>query len=169
MIFSIVGVLITAIILLPELLLVLLPPRHKPDIPGKPKDVCTLCENTGRVLCIVTPALSGLRFVAANINFWFWLMAASIALYYCLWIRYVFGDMRFVLLYKPCLGLPAPMGVFACASFLFLGMWSGARTITVSALLYALGRLENDRNLYLQCQKAEKEQAQAENAASAQP
>lgn len=155
MIFSLIGLLVSAVILLPDLLPKLLPPQGGQAVPHPPKDSYTACAAAGRVLCALTPAASGFRFAAARLNLWFWVMAAAIVLYYGVRFRYVFGGMRPSLLFRPVGHTAVTPGLLCAFAFLCLGLWVPSKPVMASAVLFAAGQLVNDRRLYVRCAAAE--------------
>ncbi|MEG0914050.1 MAG: hypothetical protein RSD35_05845 [Oscillospiraceae bacterium] len=162
MFISYIGILISLIITLPNVIYFILPVRNRPVGLCRNSKIFNAFEIVGRVLCIASPVFSGFKFNSASLNIWFWLMSGCIVAYYCLWFRYVFGNMEFNLLYKPIFKISVPMAVFLILAFIFAGLWIGSKFIICSALIFGIGHYANSIFIYEQCTPHQKTDSPAE-------
>ncbi len=140
--FSLIGLLITGVILLPNLLIILLPPKNAPEKMKGAGALMTLIERAGQVACFLLPVFSKAFIDAVGINIWLILAALSIAAYYGLWIRYaVRRDFR--LLFAPFLRIPIPMAVFPVLAFALLAVWIQSVWLGIAAAVLVVGHFTN--------------------------
>ena len=140
--FSLVGLLIGLAILAPNALLAIAAPRGGVPTAGSAGIVFTALERAGQIGCLVllavTPALP---------TPWLIPTAASIAIYWALWGRYL-RARDFALLYAPLWRIPIPMAllpVLALAAAT-LNAWSPWLALATAAL--AIGHLANSWHVY---------------------
>jgi hypothetical protein len=120
------GVLITALVLLPNLAFLLLPPTT----PSRAATVpiwLTIAENAARIAILLIPC-----FYAVSFRGKFAMAVGALALlalvfYYAAWIRYFAGGREAVLLGAPLMGVPLPLAtapsLFLLLSACLLGSW----------------------------------------------
>ncbi len=123
--FSLTGLVIVAVIFLPNLLLLPFPPRGpQPEAAPAPL-VFRIMERIGQAVCVAVPPLSGPTFAAAHVDDpWFVLMLACIAGYELLWVRYLVGGRTYALLFGPLGVVPMPMALRPVLAFAFAAAWS---------------------------------------------
>jgi hypothetical protein len=149
------GGIITLAVLLPNLLILALPPVGIPPQPaGKDKRLKTMeiIERIGQISTFAIPffyQLPVLRNASVDALV---VMALSLGFYYTGWVRYAIKGHRFVLLYAPLLGVPLPMAispvVYFTAAAVFLASWP----LAVAAGLLAIGHLSVSKNEWQRCQ-----------------
>lgn len=136
--FSLIGLLITAIILLPNLLMIFLPPK---EIPSKVKDAGVffiIFERIGQVACFLLPVILKDYIESADLDIWFIIAAICVAFYYGLWIRYAL-KRNFALLFAPLAFIPIPMAVFPVSAFVFISVWIRSIWLGIAAVVLAVG------------------------------
>ena len=140
--FSLTGLMITGVILLPNLLMILLSPKNAPDKVKSAGALMTVLERVGQAGCFVLPVISKGYIENAEISIWFMLAALSIAFYYGLWLRYALRR-DFALLFAPLWRIPVPMAVFPVLAFAFIALWIESVWLGAAALLLAVGHFAN--------------------------
>ena len=138
------GGLVSILILLPNLLWMLFPPRDQPDGGAVPSDgihrVMSILEWVARIAVLVVPFLyqvdvqSGLHLIALVV------FVLALLFYYAAWARYFLRGRRYALLFEPSLGVPLPMAIspivcFLAASALFAS-WLLAMATMVLAIAH---------------------------------
>jgi hypothetical protein len=148
------GGIISLAVLLPNLLLLALPPEGIPPQQARqdqPRRIIEIIERLGQVGCFAIPffyPIPALREVSVDVLV---VMGLALGFYYAGWARYALKGHRFVLLYAPLLGVPLPMAIspvvyFAAASVL-LSSWP----LAFSVVLLAIGHLSVSRSEWLRC------------------
>lgn len=137
------GAVVVLLILLPNLIFLVLPPRNAPEAMKDGGLLVNVLEHSARmlfiaVLMLTTKDKQGLCASPLFIGMCFCLIA-----YYGLWIRYAVGGGEFSLLSARILGIPAPMAVFPILYMLFAALWFSSVPALVSAGLFAIGHMIN--------------------------
>lgn len=146
--FSVTGLIIAAVILAPNLVFVVFPPRHMPQGLKSAGLFFTICERIGQAACTILLILSGNAYQAASVDVWFLLMAVCIAVYYGLWIRYFIGGREFALAFHPLWLVPIPMAIFPILAFGFAAVWVQSLWLGIAAVLLAVGHFANSWAAY---------------------
>jgi hypothetical protein len=138
------GGLITLAVLLPNLLMLFMPPREVPPQTGEKDARYRLMEGLERVgqagvfLIPFFYPLPVLRYSSVDALV---VMALALLFYYSGWARYANKGHRFVLLYAPFLGVPLPMAtsplVYFAAASVFLSAWP----LAAATIVLAVGHL----------------------------
>lgn len=144
------GLIITLLILLPNLFFFLIPPRHIPESLSKAPVWLTVLERIGQIGCFAMPLVFGKQIARQPIDFWVALMALCLLIYYICWIRYFAGGRDFSLLYTPLWIIPVPMALFPVIYFLLLGLWVLSPLFLIPAALLALGHMGVSLHMYSQ-------------------
>ncbi|WP_218059063.1 hypothetical protein [Orenia metallireducens] len=137
------------VVLLPNLLFVIFPPKN---IPNGLQDVhlfFTIIERIGIIAFIVILLTSNVSFINLNINLFLLLMILCIVVYYSLWLRYVLKGQDFSLLFTPLLFIPIPMAIFPVSYFLFASFWINSIYLAITTLIFAIGHFVNSWNSYI--------------------
>jgi len=123
------GLIITLLILWPNLLWLFFPPK---DAPGKAQEQAdgrfpVILEWIGRLGVFVIPVFYAIEVESTVQVISLGIMAVALLVYYSGWTRYFFRGRLYALLFTPLLGLPislaiSPVLYFAAASFL-LASW----------------------------------------------
>ena len=139
------GGLVSVLVLLPNLLWMLFPPRDQPEDESGPADglprVMERLEWVGRVAAFVIPFFYRLdaqsaRQVAALV-----VMALALLLYYAGWVRFFTRGRRYALLFEPMLGLPVPMAVSPVVFFLAASVLFGSWYLSLATVILGVGHL----------------------------
>lgn len=135
--FSPLGLLVSAAVLAPNLLMIRFPPRDGlPD--ARPPRPLVWLERVGQALCIAVPALVAPGPLAP---WWSVAVALALLLYYGLWARYLRRGRTAALLYRSLWGVPVPMAILPVLAFLAASAWLGSGWIAVAALVLAAGHI----------------------------
>lgn len=135
--FSPFGLLVSLVILAPNLLLLPFPPRE--GLPGvRVPGVLTVLERAGQALCLVVPAIT-----ATGPAVWGWtvVVAAGALGYLGLWVRYLVTGRRVRALYSPVAGVPVPLAILPVVVFLATAAWLSNPWIAVAAVVLAAGHI----------------------------
>jgi len=135
--FSPLGLLVSALVLAPNLLLLRFPPR--PALPSiRVPWPIAWAERAGQALCLVVPAITEPGPIT-----WGWsvLVAAAIAAYLSLWGRYLATGRRPAALFGPALRIPVPMAVLPVVAFLATAAWLSNPWIALAAVVLAVGHI----------------------------
>ena len=139
--FHFMGLLVSLLILLPNLVYFIFPPRDVPEkFPSLPWHL-TVLEQIGRYACFALPLIFGKQIAAQPFNFLAMLMGICVAFYYICWIRYFTSGRGFALLFKPLWHLPVPMALFPVLYYILLGLWLGSLLFLIPALMLCIGHL----------------------------
>lgn len=142
--FSLTGALISASLLLPNLLMLVFPPV---DMPANLKSaglVFTVLERGGQAACMALPCMLPAQFDGLHFDAWLVMMLVSIAGYYALWARYVFGGRRFVLLFDRFV----PMAILPVAAFGFAAIAAQSLPLGIAVVVLAVGHITNSVATY---------------------
>ncbi len=140
--FSLIGLLISAGILLPNLLMVVIPPVGMPTGLSDGHFALTIAENLGRAAVFVILILfTGNKIAAARVDVWLILLCVCAAVYYGLWIRYAVRGGDFSLLFRPLWGIPVPMAVFPAAVFLLAAVWMRSLPLGIAAGVFGVAHV----------------------------
>ncbi|HTW18350.1 MAG TPA: hypothetical protein VMF51_24715 [Nocardioides sp.] len=140
MTFSWTGLALAAAILLPNALVVLLPPREGLRVLASTGPVPGVVERIGQVGCSTAAVLWGPDRGAAP---WGWTMLAAVIAYAALWVRYVLGGRRAGSLLSPVWGVPVPMAVLPVVAFGCGAVWSASPWLAAATAVLAVGHLPN--------------------------
>ncbi len=148
------GGLITLLILLPNLLMLALPPTAVPPekgrLAGLPR-VMGWVERAGQAGSFVIPffyqlpALRGASVDALAV------MALALLFYYIGWLRYALKGHRFVLLFAPLLRIPLPLAVSPVIYFGAAAVYLRSWPLAAAAALLAVGHLYISQGEYQRC------------------
>lgn len=141
--FSVTGLVIAAVLFAPNILFFVFPPRHVPKGFKSAGLFFTICERVGQAACTILLMFSANPYQTAFVDVWFVFMAACIAVYYGLWIRYFIGGREFTLAFHPLWLVPVPMAIFPILAFGFAAVWVQSLWLGVSTALLAVGHFAN--------------------------
>lgn len=146
--FSITGLLIAIFIFIPNLLLIIYPPKNVPDVLNDAGILFNVLERIGQVGCLLLLSTSKNNYQNISIDVWFVLMILCTIFYYSLWIRYVVKGQIFLLLFKPLIFLPIPMAIFPVLAFAFAALWGKSIYLGILVIFLALGHFANSWHTY---------------------
>ena len=134
--FSPLGLLVSALVLAPNLLLLRFPPRPALPAVSAPWPLM-IAERVGQALCLVVPAITEPGVIG-------WGGAAPVALavagYLALWGRYL--SLRSpAALFGPVLRIPVPMAILPVVAFAATAAWLANPWIAAAALVLAIGHI----------------------------
>lgn len=140
--FSLLGLLIGAVILLPNLFMIFVPPVGMPQGLRDGHIALTIAENIGRAAVFVILILFSSKAIAiARADGWLVLLCVCVAVYYGLWIRYAVRGGDFSLLFRPLWGIPVPMAVFPAAVFLLAAVWMRSLPLAIAAGIFGVAHI----------------------------
>ena len=144
------GILISLLILLPNIIYLCFPARNVPHPSSEPSMLFTVIEQIGRIGCFVLPILFGEKIARQKFSFLVILMGICLLLYYLCWIRYFITGRNFSCMFKPLWMILIPMAVFPILYFLLLGIWTQSALFLAAAVLFAIGHSVVSWHTYLQ-------------------
>ena len=105
------SLLITAAVLLPNLLFLVFPPLNVSKY-GKSADslLFTIVERVGQVGSFFLPLFFPLSFSGRLVTIAWTVMGLALAFYYAGWLRFFLRGRDYALLFRPMLGIPVPIG-----------------------------------------------------------
>lgn len=134
--FSGIGLAVSAAVLLPNLPLILVPPRSR--IPEAPVPAyLAWTERLGQMLCLSVPAITAAGQIAP---LWGVPLTLSVLGYWLLWARYV-RQRTPAALFGGVWGVPVPLAVLPVAAFVCAALLLGNLWIGVSAAVLASGHI----------------------------
>ena len=136
------SLLITAAVLLPNLLLLAMPPLNVEKY-GKSADslALTIVERAGQVSCFILPLFFPLSFAGSIVIGAWVVMGVTLGFYYAGWVRFFVQGRDYALLFKPMLGLPVPMAISPVIYFLFASLVLGSVFQTIAAAVLGVGHI----------------------------
>ena len=143
------SLLITAAVLLPNLLYIFFPPKNV-QAQGKEPIVFVLFERIGQIAMFLSPMLSEMLFDPPYRIAMFAIMGWFLILYYICWLRYMLRGRDFRMLFAPFLKIPIPMAVFPVLYFIAASVFLMSPVLLVSTIIFAVGHLYLSRRSYLQ-------------------
>lgn len=134
--FSLLGLIVSILVLAPNLLLLRFPPRGRNAVAHVPR-LLEWSERAGQALCLVVPAIT-----LPGAIVWWWAVpaAGALATYYALWGRYLAGREQ-GLLYAALWRIPVPMAVMPVLVFLCAAAWLSNPWIAIAAVVLAVGHI----------------------------
>ena len=137
-----VSLLITAAVLAPNLLFLVLPPSDANRY-GKSADTLlfTILERVGQVGCFILPLFFPLAFSGTLVRAAWIVMGAFLAFYYAGWARFFVGPRGYALLFKPMLGVPVPLALSPVFYFLLSSVVLGSLWQAIAAAILGVGHV----------------------------
>ncbi|MFJ3473323.1 hypothetical protein ACIPJ1_10345 [Microbacterium maritypicum] len=135
--FSPLGLIVSIVVLAPNLLLLWFPPRGRNVVVRVPRPLEGV-ERAGQALCLVVPAIT-----VPGAIIWWWVLPAAVALatYDVLWCRYLVEGREQTLLYASLWRVPVPMAVMPVVVFLCAAGWLSNPWIALAAVVLAAGHI----------------------------
>ena len=135
------SLLITAAVLVPNLVFLAFPPKNVAKY-GKAEDsaLFTVIERVGQVSAFVLPLLFPLSF-SGTWTLVAWFAMGMLLSYYSLWVRFFAGNRDYALLFRPALGVPAPMAIAPVLYFLLSSLVLGSVWQAIAASILGVGHV----------------------------
>jgi len=138
--FSWVGLLFSAAMFAPSLLLLGWPPVDAaPSLPAPPPRWVIALEGVGRVTCLVIPVIT--TSFAGQVDVWFALATGCYGVYLGLWGRYLARGRCEAMLVRAWAGVPIPLAVFPVLTFASAAAWARSPALAVATGALAVGHL----------------------------
>jgi hypothetical protein len=136
------SLLITAAVLLPNLLFLAIPPMNVERY-GKSSDplALTMVERVGQVTCFLLPLFFPVSFTGSFVIAAWIVMGVSLGFYYAGWIRFFVQGRDYLLLYKPMIGLLVPMAISPVSYFLVASLVLGSVYQAIAAIVLGVGHI----------------------------
>lgn len=136
------SLLITAAVLLPNLLFLVFPPLNVSKC-GKSADslLFTIVERVGQVGSFFLPLFFPLSFSGRLVTIAWTVMGLALAFYYAGWLRFFLRGRDYALLFRPMLGIPVPMAVSPILYFLLSSVVLGSVYQAVAAAVLGIGHI----------------------------
>jgi hypothetical protein len=149
------SLLITAAILLPNLLYLAFPPVNLKRY-GSPKDsrVLEIVERIGQGSSFLLPVLFRPMFSGTIVILAWTLMGISLAFYYACWIRFFANGRDYALLFARWAGIPVPMAISPVAAFLLSSIVLGSFWQAFAAVILGLGHITITAHEHLRIRRA---------------
>jgi hypothetical protein len=136
------SLLITAAVLVPNLVFLAFPPRNVGEYGEAESSVpFTVIERVGQVSAFVLPLFFPLSFSGAWTLVAWVAMGILLASYYALWVRFFAGNRDYALLFRPALGVPAPMATAPVLYFLLSSLVLGSVWQAIAASVLGVGHI----------------------------
>jgi hypothetical protein len=137
-----VSLLITAAVLLPNLLFLILPPTNAEKY-GKSADslLFTVIERVGQVGSFVLPLFLPLTFSGGLVSIAWIVMGLALAFYYAGWARFFLRGRDYALLFKPMMGIPVPMAISPVLYVLLTSVVLGSVYQAIAAVVLGVGHI----------------------------
>lgn len=141
--FSLLGTILSLIILAPNLLFIKFPPVNMPADIQDAGPVFTVLERVGQVGCVAILVFSKSSFEQVRFGIVTVLIIIILSAYYGLWIRYLVKGRNIRLLYEPLSLIPIPMAIFPVAAFALGAIWCESLFLSVAVVCLAIGHFTN--------------------------
>jgi hypothetical protein len=135
------GGLISILVLIPNLLFIVFPPRDVPRTLSKPARSLEIIEWIGRIGAFAIPFFCWIEITGAIETLAAVIMIGALTIYYAGWLRYLRRGRSFALLFQPMWGIPlplafAPIVYFYAASITLHSWW-----LLLATMLLTIGHL----------------------------
>ncbi|MBU3146929.1 hypothetical protein [Clostridium sp. CF012] len=144
------GIIIVALVLLPNILFAIFPPNN----------ILANIEDGGMVINILEHGTQIIYFIVlvsttknSKVNYGSILfigMVICLLVYYILWVRYFINGREYSLLFDTVMHIPLPMAVFPILFLLFAALWFQNISLTILIGLFAVGHIINSYTTYKQ-------------------
>ena len=139
------GGLVPILVLLPNLLWMLLPPRGQPkgSTGSTPRlhRLMEILEWVGRIATLVIPFFYRVEVQSIRQVIALAVMALALLFYYAGWTRYFVRGRSYGLLFEPFLGIPIPLAISPIVYFLAASVLFGSWYLALATAILAIGHL----------------------------
>lgn len=136
------SLLIPAVMLLPNLLFMVWPPKSMPGVKVlKESLLYKVAEGIGRAGVVVLPLFSAVRVEGNLERIALVLMLLSFGLYVIGWLRYLRSDRQYRLLFASILGIPVPMAIMPVLYFMSASLMLHSVPLLVCSLILGIGHI----------------------------
>jgi len=147
--FTLSALLFALAILVPNFLMLTLPPA---DLPANMNDAgwaFTLLERAGQVFCLLLLTFANPRIRdRRDSRIWKSVALVSVALYWMLWARYVISGATFRTLFDPVV-IPIPVAVLPTLAFASIAIYRKDIPLGVFTVVFAIGHFANSWHTWL--------------------
>jgi hypothetical protein len=144
------GLLVIILLLLPNIIYFIFPPKKIPENLRPIQGVFSLLEKMGRIICFVLPIIFGKMISLQKLSYVVILMGLCLFIYYICWTFYFVNGREYYYLFKPLGMIPIPMAIFPLLYFILLGVWLESPVFLISVLLFSIGHIAVSWNTYIQ-------------------
>jgi hypothetical protein len=136
------SLIITAAVLLPNLLFLVLPPLNAKKY-GTPADsfLLTTIERIGQVSCFALPVFFPMAFAGTVVLAGWIMIGITLGFSYAGWIRFFSKGRDYALLFKPMAGIPVPLATSPVLCFLFASLVLGSVYQAAAAVVLGAGHI----------------------------
>ncbi len=142
--FHITGMLISLLILLPNLIFFMTKPEN---MPGK---------GIGRIGVFILPVFSAIHLEKTADFIALTGMVIALLFYYAGWMRYYKSKREYRLLFSPLMGMPVPMAVSPVVYFIFAATVLRSPYLFIAAAILAVGHIPGSLRQYSNAEQAKK-------------
>lgn len=139
------GGLVSVLILLPNLLWMLFPPRGQPEGgTGPPHGLhraMEILEWVGRIAVLVIPFFYQLEAQNTRQVLALVVMVLALLLYYAGWARFFARDRSYALLFEPFLGMPLPLAISPVVCLLAASVLFGSWYLALATVTFGVAHL----------------------------
>ncbi|NYD68809.1 hypothetical protein [Agromyces atrinae] len=135
--FSVLGLVVSLAVILPNLLVLVFPPREGFPSTRIPP-ILSGVERAGQALCAVVPVITE---PGAVHGWWAIPVLVGLVAYYLLWARYLISGRPVTALYGPFWGVPVPMAITPVIVFAATGLGLSNVWVVGSAVVLAAGHI----------------------------
>ena len=150
---SIIGIVITVLILFPRVMFLKKSPPKNVQVGIKDAPVIFQIIEIIGFSCFVELIFLNEHLKLNNINAFMIISIICILIYYGLWIRYIVHGREIIFLYQPFLYIPIPLAVFPICIVGFVALWANYISLGISTVIFAIGHLAVTWNSYKQVTK----------------
>ncbi len=141
--FSFYSLLVTILIMLPNLLFVIFPPKNLPAQLRDGGTLLNIMEHGGRIVFFGLFLFTATQTQPLKFSLFWALTIFFLLCYFALWIRYFRSQRDFRLLMDNVYRIPVPMAVFPILALLFAALWLKAYLSIPALACFAIGHVTN--------------------------
>jgi hypothetical protein len=152
------SIVLIILILLPNMLFFMLPPRNVPDgkLPATFKwSVLQVLENAGRLGVFIIPLFHTVRMEKLYDRISLGGLILSLSCYYALYARYFLKKRDFRFLFSPLAFIPVPLAIFPLMCFVFSSILMRSIPLLLATLVLAAGHISISYYDYLRSKPLE--------------
>ena len=135
------GGLISILVLIPNLLFIVFPPRDVPHTLSKPARGLEIVEWVGRIGAFAIPFFCWIEITGTIEMMAVVIMIGALGLYYAGWLRYMRRGRSFALLFQPMVGIPLPLAVAPIVYFYAAAIVLHSWWLLLATALLTIGHL----------------------------
>lgn len=146
------GTILIIIVLLPNLIVLFIPPKEEPPIYEKTSTlrVMIVLERLGQAIVFITPIFYSINLNTSYKLFSVYFLIIAIVFYYAGWFRFFLKGKQFKLLYQPMLSVPVPLAISPVIYFFSSSIVLSSWLLFIGTILLAVGHIYVSYHSYIQ-------------------